>query len=63
MQLATMLIPLIAQYGIPAAIQIWGIVANKTELTPAMIDQLMAIENANHARFATAITTALTPNT
>ena len=63
MPLATLLIPLIAQYGIPAAIQIWGIVANKTELTPAMIDQLMAVENASHARFASAIGSALTPAT
>ena len=59
MPLAAILIPLIVKEGIPAAIKIWQILANKTELTPEMIDQLLAVETDSARHFANAITNAL----
>ena len=56
---AAVIIQLIAQFGIPLARDIYGIVATHfaTNQTPTeeMWDKLMALENSSHAAFVNAL--------
>ena len=62
--MTALIIPLITQFGIPLARQIWEIVsqhtANNQPPTAEMWDKLAALENESHAAFAEALTTKIT---
>lgn len=53
--LLPIVLQMIVQYGIPGAIQIWGIVsknfADNEKPTQEMWDNLILVENARHAKF------------
>lgn len=53
--LLPIVLQMIVQYGIPGAIQIWGIVsknfADNERPTQEMWDNLTLVENARHAKF------------
>jgi hypothetical protein len=59
MPLAPIILQLIAQFGVPLAAQIYGIVTKHFEAnqkpTPEMWQALIDAENASHAAFAAAL--------
>lgn len=59
MPLATLIIPLVVKYGVPGAIEIWKIVTRQDVPDEKMWSDLLAAENASHARFSAAIKAAL----